>query len=66
MLLSWNIYSKRGRWKTALSPTEQGQKAALQRKIPLVGKSYSLNLQVILQKGVMVSMKMMMIEKQSS
>jgi hypothetical protein len=46
--------------------TEKGQKAALQKKIPLVRKSYSLYLWVRLQKGVMVSVKMMMSENQSS
>jgi hypothetical protein len=51
-LLSRNIYSKRESWTTALSLTEQGQKAARQRKIPLVRKSYSLYLWVMLQKGV--------------
>jgi hypothetical protein len=41
-LLSWNIDSKRESWTTALSLTKQGQKAACQRKIPLVTKCYSL------------------------
>jgi hypothetical protein len=41
-LLSRNIYSKQESWTTALSLTEKGQTAALQRKIPLVRKSYSL------------------------
>jgi hypothetical protein len=51
-LLSQTIYSKRKSWTTALSLTKQGQKAACQRKIPLVRKSYSLYLRVWLQKGV--------------
>jgi hypothetical protein len=52
-LLSQNIYSKEKSWTPALSLTEQGQKAAHQRKkIPLVRKSYSLYLLVMLQKGV--------------
>jgi hypothetical protein len=51
-LLSWDIYFKTESWTTALILTEQGQKAAHQRKIPLVRKSYSLYLQVTLQKGV--------------
>jgi hypothetical protein len=51
-LFSRNIYSKRETWKIALSITEQGQKAARQRKILLVRKSYSLYLRVMLQKGV--------------
>jgi hypothetical protein len=46
--------------------TDKGQKAARQRKIPLVRKSYSLYLWVRLQKGVMVLVKMMMSENQSS
>jgi hypothetical protein len=33
-------------------PNQQGQKAACQRKIALVRKSYSLYLRVKLQKGV--------------
>ncbi len=37
---------------TALSLTEQGQKASRRRKIPLVRKSYSLYLRVKLHKGV--------------
>jgi hypothetical protein len=51
-LLSQNIYSKRESWATALSLTKQGQKAAHQRKIPLVRQSYSVYLWVKLQKGV--------------
>jgi hypothetical protein len=39
-------------WTTALSLTEQGQKAACQGKVPLIRKSYSLYLQVRLQRGV--------------
>ncbi len=50
-LLSRNIYSKRESWTTALSLTEQGQKAACQRKIPLIRKSYSLWLRVIVTNG---------------
>jgi hypothetical protein len=37
-LLSQNIYSKIESWTTALSLTKEGQKAARQRKILLVGK----------------------------
>ncbi len=51
-LLTKNIYSKRESWSTALGLTEQGQKAARLRKIPLVRKSNSLYLRVKLQKGV--------------
>jgi hypothetical protein len=51
-LLSQNIYSERENWTTALCLTEQGQKAACQRRMLLVRKSYSLYLQVMLQKGV--------------
>ncbi len=51
-LLSQNIYSKRESQTTTLSLTEQRQKAARQRKIPLIRKSYSLYLRVKLQKGV--------------
>jgi hypothetical protein len=39
-LLSRNIYSERESWTTALSLTKQGQNAVLQRKIPLIRKSY--------------------------
>jgi hypothetical protein len=52
-LLSQNIYSKENSWTTALSLTEQGQKAApREKKIPQARKSYSLYLRVMLQKGV--------------
>jgi hypothetical protein len=47
-----NIFSKRESSTTVLSLAKQGQKAAHQRKILLVRKSYSLYLQVTLQKGV--------------
>ncbi len=36
------LLKKRESWTTALSLTEQGQKASRQRKIPQIRKSYSL------------------------
>jgi hypothetical protein len=51
-LLSQNVFSKRESQTTALILTEQEQKEARQRKIPLVKNSYSLYLWVMLQKGV--------------
>jgi hypothetical protein len=52
-LFSQNNYSRGDLWwKIALSITEQGQKAARQRKILLVRKSYSLYFRVMVQKGV--------------
>jgi hypothetical protein len=44
------IQKKSESWSTALSLTKQGQKAARQRKIPLIRKSYSLYLWVTLQR----------------
>jgi hypothetical protein len=51
VLFSWNTYSKRESWTTALSLTDKEQKAARQRKIPLLEKSYSLLLRVTLWMG---------------
>jgi hypothetical protein len=51
-LLSWSIYSTRELDNSSKPNTELGQKAARQRKIPLLRKSYSLYIWVILQKGV--------------
>jgi hypothetical protein len=45
-VLTKYLLKKGGNWTTALSLTKQGQKAAYQRKIPLVRKSYSFYLPV--------------------
>ncbi len=51
-LLSWKIYSRESLIK-ALNQTKLGQKAARQKNTsPLIRKSYSLFLRVMLKKGV--------------